>query len=132
MGQIMGGTKLFFCMPALVPRAGLQGALVHCCGAWWSLCSAGKAVWEIWEIWFPCKGSGELPTTVRMPLKGELLEEQARLLSAMKAETFVRAHFLQEWGKPKYSLSSAVRLFLSHSMHREIPAHPLPVSLLVL
>lgn len=78
------------------------------------------------------KALGSVPTTVRMPLKGELLEEQARLLLAMKAETFVRAHFLQEWGKPKYSLSSAVRLFLSHSMHREIPAHPLPVSLLVL
>lgn len=78
------------------------------------------------------KALGSVPTTVRMPLKGELLEEQARLLSAMKAETFVRAHFLQEWGKPKYSLSSAVRLFLSHSMHREIPAHPLRVSLLVL
>lgn len=73
-----------------------------------------------------------------MPLKEELLEEQATLLLAIKAETFVRvplkksAFSTRVGEKPEYSLSSAVTLFLTPSMHRDIPAHPLPVSLLVL
>lgn len=48
--------KAPFCTSAPISDGGSQGGTICCSGARWSFCAAGR---DAWEIWLPCKGSGD-------------------------------------------------------------------------